>query len=158
MFQCNLWIFLKFRYYERATKFEKISHLFWQNKCFHSVVSKQVEYFFKFLWPFQKSWTLKQICKITRKTTYFECTKNQIMQTFKAQSLIFVSFIPFSHFYSCIKCSVANQNAAYLCCIAVLCVVYETEMFLCFFLDFFSLLNKSEVVVFLVAKRQKFQK
>ena len=49
---------LKFRYYEKATKFEKISHLFWQNHCFYSVASKQVGDFFKFLWPFQKSWTL----------------------------------------------------------------------------------------------------
>ena len=44
----------KLRYYEMATKFEKISH-----SCFYSVASKQVGYFFKFLWPFQKSWTLK---------------------------------------------------------------------------------------------------
>ena len=50
---------LKFRYYEKATKFEKNSHLFWQTSCFYSVASKQVGYFFKFLWPFQKSWTLK---------------------------------------------------------------------------------------------------
>ena len=45
---------LKFRYYEKATKFEKISDLFWQNSCFyqgfHSVVSKLVgDFFFKFL-------------------------------------------------------------------------------------------------------------
>ena len=32
-----------------AKKFEKISHLFW----------KQVGDFFKFLWAFQNSWTLK---------------------------------------------------------------------------------------------------
>ena len=49
---------VKFRYYEKATKFEKIFHLFWQNSCFYSVASKQVGDFFKFLWPFQKSWTL----------------------------------------------------------------------------------------------------
>ena len=51
-------LFLKFRHYEKATKFEKISHLFWQISCFYSVASKQVGYFFKFLWPSQKSWTL----------------------------------------------------------------------------------------------------
>ena len=44
--------------HEKATKLEKISHLFWQNSCFYSVASKQVGYFFKFLWPSQKSWTL----------------------------------------------------------------------------------------------------
>ena len=45
---------VKFRYYEKATKFEKISNLFWQNSCFYqgfySVVSKLVgDFFFKFL-------------------------------------------------------------------------------------------------------------
>ena len=49
---------LKFRNYEKATKFEKISHLFWQNSCFYSVASKQMGDFFNFLWSFQKSWTL----------------------------------------------------------------------------------------------------
>ena len=39
------WI-LKFRHYEKATKFEKISHLFWQNSYFYSVGSKKVAYFF----------------------------------------------------------------------------------------------------------------
>ena len=47
---------LKLRYYEKATKIWKISHLFWQN----SGVSKQVGDFFKFLLPFQKKWTLTQ--------------------------------------------------------------------------------------------------
>ena len=49
---------LKLRNYEMATKFEKMSHLFWQNNFFYSVASKQVGDFFKFLWPSQKSWTL----------------------------------------------------------------------------------------------------
>ena len=49
---------LKLRHYEKATKFEKISHHFWQNSCSYSVASKQVGDFFEFLWPFQKSWTL----------------------------------------------------------------------------------------------------
>ena len=35
------------------------THLVWQNSCFYSVVSKQVEDFFKFLWPSQKSWTFR---------------------------------------------------------------------------------------------------
>ena len=52
---------LNLRRYEKATKFEKISHLFWQNGCFYSVASKQVGYFFNFVWPFQKSWTLNTI-------------------------------------------------------------------------------------------------
>ena len=38
---------LKLRHYEKATKFEKISHLFWQSSCFYSVSSKQVEDFFQ---------------------------------------------------------------------------------------------------------------
>ena len=54
---------LKLRHYEKVTKYEKISHLFWQNNCFYSVVSKQVGDFFKFLWPFQKNWTLKTVTK-----------------------------------------------------------------------------------------------
>jgi len=49
---------IKLRYYEKATKFEKISHRFWQNSCFCPVASKQLGDFFKFLWPSQKSWTL----------------------------------------------------------------------------------------------------
>ena len=49
----------KLKHYEKATKFEKISHLFWQNSYFYSVPSKQVGDFFKFLWPSQKSWTLR---------------------------------------------------------------------------------------------------
>ena len=40
-------------------KFLKISPtFFWQNNCFHSEASKQVNNFFKVLWPNQKSWTL----------------------------------------------------------------------------------------------------
>ena len=39
---------VKFRHYEKATKFEKISHLLWQNSCFYSVASTQVGDFFKF--------------------------------------------------------------------------------------------------------------
>ena len=45
---------IKFRYYEKATKFEKISHLFWQNSCFYSVASKQVGDFFKFFVAFSE--------------------------------------------------------------------------------------------------------
>ena len=41
------WISIKLRHCEKATKFEKISHLFWHIIC--NV---------KFLWPFQKTWTL----------------------------------------------------------------------------------------------------
>ena len=42
----------------RPQNLKKISHLFWQSSCFYSVVSKQVEDFFKFFWPSQKNWTL----------------------------------------------------------------------------------------------------
>ena len=52
---------VKFTYYVKATKFEKISHLFWQNSCVDSVASKQVGDFSKWLWPFQKSWTLMYV-------------------------------------------------------------------------------------------------
>ena len=51
-------VLLKLRHYKKATKFEEISHLFWQNSCFYSVASKQVGDFFKFLLSPQKSWTL----------------------------------------------------------------------------------------------------
>ena len=48
---------IKLRHYEKATKFETISHLCWQNSCLY-FSSKQEDFFFKVLWPFQKSWTL----------------------------------------------------------------------------------------------------
>ena len=38
---------IKLRYYEKATKFEKISYWFWQNSCFYSVASKHVGDFFQ---------------------------------------------------------------------------------------------------------------
>ena len=56
-----IWVSLKLRHYEKATKLEKNSHQFSQNSCFCSVVSKQVGYYFKFLWPSQKSWTLHNV-------------------------------------------------------------------------------------------------
>ena len=45
---------LKLRHYEKATKFEKISHLFWQNSCFYSVASKQVGDFFSIFVDFSE--------------------------------------------------------------------------------------------------------
>ena len=37
----------------------KKSPTFWQNNCFYSVASEQEgDFFFKFLWPSQKNWTL----------------------------------------------------------------------------------------------------
>ena len=48
-------MYLKLRHYQKATKLEKISHLFWQNSCFYLVASKQMGDFFKFLWPSQKT-------------------------------------------------------------------------------------------------------
>ena len=56
---------LKLRHYEKASKFEKIYHLFWLNSCSYSVVSKRVGDFFKFLWPFQKNWTLSNFIHIS---------------------------------------------------------------------------------------------
>ena len=44
---------LKLGYYEKATNFEKISHVFTQYR------QNKWEIFYKFLWPFQESWTLK---------------------------------------------------------------------------------------------------
>ena len=43
---------------EKATKFEKISLWFWRLLSKSADLSKQEEDFFKFLWLFQKSWTL----------------------------------------------------------------------------------------------------
>ena len=45
---------VKFRYYEKATKFEKISHLFWQNSCFYSVASKTSGRFFQIFMAFSE--------------------------------------------------------------------------------------------------------
>ena len=52
-FWSGIWS-LKFRYYEEATKFEKISNLFWQNSCFYSVGSKQVADFFQIFVAFSE--------------------------------------------------------------------------------------------------------
>ena len=46
---------LKIRYCEKATKFEKTSHLIWQNSGFYSLVSKQVEIFSNFCCLFRKA-------------------------------------------------------------------------------------------------------
>ena len=52
-FQDNFFLKLKFRYYEKAKKFEKIStYFFCQNSCFYSLSSKHVGDFLKFLWSF----------------------------------------------------------------------------------------------------------
>ena len=51
---------LKLRHYEKATKIEKISHLLWHNSCFLLSSLEKVGDFFKFVWPTQKSWTLKR--------------------------------------------------------------------------------------------------
>ena len=53
-----LWI--KFIYSEKATKFEKIFLLFWRLLSKSANLSKKEEDFLKFLWPFQKSWTLQK--------------------------------------------------------------------------------------------------
>ena len=45
---------IKLRYYEKASKFEKIPHLFWQNSCFYSVALKQVGDFFQMFDAFSK--------------------------------------------------------------------------------------------------------
>ena len=84
---------VKFRYYEKATKLEKISHLFWKNSCFYSLASKQVgdfcqifEAFLKYLLRYShlffyqiksskkvvkyKQNILEQIIRISRKTLF----------------------------------------------------------------------------------------
>ena len=89
----------------------------------------------------------------TRKTS-LDCTKNQIMQSFiyssQAQSVVFVSFIPFSPFvellYIVQPIKVQHTSAALL---SFTYVDYETEMY------FFSLSNRSEVLVFLVTLKTK---
>ena len=77
--QLLLWPEQKSRYCEKATKFEKIFHIFW--RLLSNV--KQVEDFYKFLWPFQKTWTL---------TAYFD--KNTFMQR---QNVLIIIF-EFEHF------------------------------------------------------------
>ena len=47
IFYCKEHLVLKSRNCEKATKFEKISQLFWRNSCFYPVASKQVGVFFK---------------------------------------------------------------------------------------------------------------
>ena len=74
-YRCAL-IKIKFRHYEKATKFEKIFHLFWHNSCFYSVTSKQVGDFFKFSWPFQKSWTLSCRKKNTHRVPLWNTTEH----------------------------------------------------------------------------------
>ena len=51
-------IVVKLRHCEKATKFEKITLLFWRLLSKSADLSKQEGDFLKFLWPFQKSWTL----------------------------------------------------------------------------------------------------
>jgi hypothetical protein len=57
----------------RLNYLKKSSTHFWQNSCFYIVASKQVEIFFKSLWPFQKSWTLTE-----RKFTLSENTHESL--------------------------------------------------------------------------------
>ena len=52
-------LYLKFRYFEKATKFETIFQLFLRLLSKSADLSKQVEDCFKFLEPFQKSSILK---------------------------------------------------------------------------------------------------
>ena len=49
---------IKLRHCEKATKFETIFFLFWRLLSKSADLSKQEEDCFKFLLPFQKSWTL----------------------------------------------------------------------------------------------------
>ena len=65
---------VKVRHCEKATKFEKISHGFWQNSCFYSLASKQVGDVFKFLLPFQKTWTLLTYLLIRRNLQLKVCS------------------------------------------------------------------------------------
>ena len=68
-------LYLKFRHYEKAQKFEKVSHLFWQNNCFYSVSSKQVGDFFQIFVAFSgKLDFIIQYCKF--------CTKNSFLNFF----------------------------------------------------------------------------
>ena len=46
-------------YFEKAIEFEKIFHLCWQNSCFYSVASKQVEDFFQIFVAFSKKLDFK---------------------------------------------------------------------------------------------------
>ena len=44
----NEW-FIKFRLHEKTTKFEKVSHLFWQNSCFTQYRQNKWEIFQMFV-------------------------------------------------------------------------------------------------------------
>jgi hypothetical protein len=80
---------LELRHYEKTTKFEKITNIFWQNSCFHSVVSKQVGDFFKFLLPFQKSWTLQNL--IQRKAGWIWNISKRIQANYNYSGFILFS-------------------------------------------------------------------
>ena len=49
-----LYVHVNLRHYEKVTKFEKISHLFWQNSYFYSVASNKVGEFFRFFLAFSE--------------------------------------------------------------------------------------------------------
>ena len=54
-FRCLELLLVTFIYCEKATKFEKISHLFLKLPC---NVKTKWEIFFKFVWPSENIWTL----------------------------------------------------------------------------------------------------
>ena len=49
LIHCDGETLIKLRQWEKPTKFEKISHLFWQNSCLYSVASEEVGDFFNSL-------------------------------------------------------------------------------------------------------------
>ena len=57
---------VKLRHYEKASKFEKNSHLSWQNSCFYSVFSKQVGDFFQIFVAFSEKLKVMFTIKVFR--------------------------------------------------------------------------------------------
>ena len=57
-FTSNFSFFFVHKVYGKVKMFLWEGQIFWKISHFYSVTSKQVGGFFKFLWPFQKTWTL----------------------------------------------------------------------------------------------------
>ena len=68
-FAAPLLLLLKLRHCEKATKFEKISLLFWRLLRKSADLLKQEGDFYKSFWPWQKNWTLLKSSQCGARTT-----------------------------------------------------------------------------------------
>ena len=85
----SIWQYVvKSKHFEKATKFEKISHLFWWNSCFYPIASKQVGFFLQILWPFSffrkpklwlsnQWWRFVELGGLLRKHELYECMQKK---------------------------------------------------------------------------------